>query len=107
MAVSQRAGFTRSPNRSHEEALRRIGMCLRKTENEGLILRPSDHFEIDCCCDADFASLWGHENPLEPSVAKSQTGFVVCIPGYPGFHNSVGAQNFVVNVCRENMRWIE
>ena len=83
MAVSQCARFVHSPKRSHEVALERIGQYLRKTENEGLILRPSDHFEIDCYVDADFAGLWGYENPLEPSVAKSRTGFVICISNCP------------------------
>ena len=83
MAVSQCARFVHSPKRSHEEALERIGAYLHKTEDEGLILRPSDHFEIDCYVDADFAGLWGYENPLEPSVAKSRTGFVICISNCP------------------------
>ena len=83
MAVSQCARFVHAPKRSHEDALRRIGQYLRKTEDEGLILRPSDHFEIDCYVDADFAGLWGYENPLEPSVAKSRTGFVICISNCP------------------------
>ena len=83
MAVSQCARFVHSPKRSHEEALRRIGQYLKKTEDEGLILRPSDHFEIDCYVDADFAGLWGYENPIDPSVAKSRTGFVICISNCP------------------------
>ena len=83
MAVSQCARFIHSPKRSHEEALERIGQYLLKTESEGLVLRPSDHFEIDCYVDADFAGLWGYEDPLEPSVAKSRTGFVICISNCP------------------------
>ena len=83
MAVSQCARFVHSPRRSHEEALERIGRYLKKTQDEGLVLRPYDHFEIDCYVDADFAGLWGYENPIEPSVAKSRTGFVICISNCP------------------------
>jgi hypothetical protein len=83
MAVSQCARFVHSPKRSHEEALERIGHYLKKTENEGLIYRPSRDFTVDCYVDADFAGLWGYENPLDPSVAKSRTGFVICMSNCP------------------------
>jgi hypothetical protein len=83
MAVSQCARFVHSPKRLHEEAMERIGHYLLKTENEGLIYTPLDEFAIDCFVDADFAGLWGYKNPLEPSVAKSRTGFVICIANCP------------------------
>ena len=83
IAVSQCARYVHSPKRSHEEALERIGQYLLKTEGEGLIYCPSDSFEIDCYVDADFAGLWGYENPIDPSVARSRTGFVICISNCP------------------------
>ena len=83
MAVSQCARFVHSPKRSHEAALIQIGRYLSKTKDKGLVLRPSDHFEIDCYVDADFAGLWGYENPVEPSVAKSRTGFAICFSNCP------------------------
>ncbi len=83
MAVSQCARFVHSPKRSHEEALERIGCYLKKTEDKGLVFKPSDHFEIDCFVDADFAGLWGYEDPIETSVAKSRTGFAICISNCP------------------------
>ena len=32
---------------------------------------------VDCYDDADFAGLWGHENPQDPIFARSRTRFVV------------------------------
>ena len=83
MAVSQCARYVHAPKLSHEEALIRIGQYLKKTAEEGLIFRPSAEFAIDCFVDADFAGLWGYENPIDPSVAKSRTGFVICISNCP------------------------
>jgi hypothetical protein len=83
MAVSQCARFVHSPKRSHERAVQRIAMYLRKTEGEGLILKPTRDFTVDCYVDSDFAGLWGHEDPSEPTVAKSRTGFIICISNCP------------------------
>jgi hypothetical protein len=56
-AVSSAARFTHSPKRSHEDALKRICRYLKGTINEGLVLRPTENFDIDCYVDADFAGL--------------------------------------------------
>ena len=32
---------------------------------------------MDFYADADFAGLWGHEDPQDPICARSRTGFVV------------------------------
>jgi hypothetical protein len=71
MAVSHCARYVHKPKCLHKEALEQIGQYLKKTENKGLIYRPSDVFKIDCYVYANFAGLWGYKNPLEPSVAKS------------------------------------
>ena len=83
MAVSQCARYVHSPKRSHEQALERIGRYLLATQDKGLIYSPSEEFRVDCYVDSDFAGLYGHEDPLEPSVAKSRTGFVICIANCP------------------------
>lgn len=38
---------------------------------------------IDCYVDADFAGLWGFEDPQNPTCVKSRTGFVLCLAGCP------------------------
>ena len=71
------------PNCHMKRPLIRIGQYLKKTAEEGLIFRPSAEFAIDCFVDADFAGLWGYKNPIDPSIAKSRTGFVICISNCP------------------------
>ena len=82
-AVSQCARYTHRTRRSHEVALERIGQYLKKTADEGLVLRPSDEFKIDCYVDADFAGLWPYEDKQDPSCVKSRTGFVICVADCP------------------------
>ena len=41
------------------------------------MFNPSKKLVVDCYADADFAGLWGHENPQDPICARSRTGFVV------------------------------
>jgi hypothetical protein len=82
-AVSSAARFTHNPRRSHEDALKRIGRYLKGTINEGLVLRPTETFDIDCYVDADFAGLWPHEDKSDPSCVKSRTGFTICIANCP------------------------
>jgi hypothetical protein len=87
-AVSQCSRYTHSPRRSHENALIRIGCYLKGTKERGLIFKPSsliDDFLIDCYVDADFAGMWGHEDPQDPSCVKSRTGYVICIMNCPVF----------------------
>ena len=38
---------------------------------------------VDCYADADFAGLWGHEDPQDPICARSRTGFVVTFANCP------------------------
>lgn len=87
-AVSQCARFVHSPRRSHEIALEKIGMYLKGTLDQGLILRPkvkdeSLVLDIDCYVDADFAGLYSYEEVTNPVSVKSRTGFVVCIADCP------------------------
>ena len=38
---------------------------------------------MNCYAGADFAGLWGHEDPQDPICARSITGFVVTISNCP------------------------
>ena len=51
--------------------------------DDGLILRPARHFNIDCYVDAEFAGLWPLEYKLDPTRVKSHTMFVICISDCP------------------------
>ena len=42
-----------------------------------------DTLAIDAYVDADFAGLWGHEHPQDPSCIKSRTGYILFIANCP------------------------
>ena len=79
-AVSSCARFVHKTRRSHEIALERIGQYLKATMNEGLILKPdTDHIDIDCYVDSDYAGLWPWEDKHDSSYVKSGMGFVISL----------------------------
>ena len=39
--------------------------------------------KIDAHPDADFAGLWGSEDPQDPVSVRSRTGFVICVSDCP------------------------
>ena len=76
-AVHQCYYFTHNANESHETAVKRIRRYLQGTKDNGLVLNPYKKLVVDCYADADFAGLWGHEDPQDPICARIRTGFVV------------------------------
>ena len=57
--------------------MKRICRYLQGNNDNGLMFNPSKKLVVDCYADADFAGLWGHEDPQDPICARSITGFVV------------------------------
>jgi hypothetical protein len=53
--------------------------------DKGLVLQPDANqpLDIECYVDADFAGLYGYEQPYNPSSVKSQSGFVLCASNCP------------------------
>ena len=84
-AVHQCARHTHRPTEKHRKYLKQIGRYLQKTKDKGLILKPAirDELHIECFVDADFAGLWGHEEPNDSHVTKSRTGYVIMINQCP------------------------
>ena len=82
-AVNQAARFTHDPKDSHAQAVKRIVKYLIATKDRGMIFRPSLDWKVDCYVDADFCGLWGSEDPEDPVVAKSRTGYVILLAGCP------------------------
>ena len=70
-AVHQCARFTHNTKASHETAVMRICQYLQGTKDNGLLFNPSNKYLVDCYADADFAGLWGHEDPQDPICARS------------------------------------
>jgi hypothetical protein len=65
-------------------ALKCIGRYLKKTSDRGMVMNPStDICKIDAYLDADFAGMYGHEKPTDPSCVKSCSGFVITFADVP------------------------
>jgi hypothetical protein len=83
-AVNCCARYMFCPKHSHESALKRIGRYLKQILERGMIMNPStDICKIDAYPDADFAGMYGHEKPVDPSCVKSCTGFVITFADTP------------------------
>jgi hypothetical protein len=89
-AYIQCARFSNDPKRSHEKALEHIGLCLKGTRKNGLIIRPKDieNLPIDCYGDTDFAGLWDFEDKQDTTSVRSRTGFVIFVADCPVFWQS-------------------
>ena len=63
--------------------MERIGQYLLGTMEEGLVLHPDEHLNVDVYVDADFAGLWPYEDKQDSSCVKSRSGFAICIANCP------------------------
>ena len=62
-AVHQCARFSHQPKKCHEDAVKRIVRYLKGTYKKGLIFKPTGELTLEAFVDADFADLWGVEEP--------------------------------------------
>ena len=46
-------------------------------------MNPSDLFGINAYTDVNFAGMWGHEDPLNPTSVKSRAGFEINVANCP------------------------
>ena len=81
--VHQCARFTHNTKASHKTAVKRICRYLQGTKDKDLVFNPSNKLVVDCYANAEFAGLWGYENPLDPIFARSRTIFVVSFANCP------------------------
>jgi hypothetical protein len=82
-AVHQVARFSHDPKESHGVAIKRIIRYLKGTRDKGMIFKPTNDWKVDCYVDADFCGLWGSEDPDDPIVTKSRTGYIITLAGCP------------------------
>jgi hypothetical protein len=57
-----------------KHTLKRLACYLKKTRLDGLRIQPHRSDEpatLDLWCDADFAGLWGKEDPQDPLCVRS------------------------------------
>ena len=81
-AIHQCSQCTHNTKASHETAMKRIFRYLKCTKDNGIVFNLSKKLVLDYYADANFAGLWGHENPQEPICARSRTGFVVTFANF-------------------------
>ena len=81
--ITHCARFTHNTKASHETAVNSICRYLQGTKDNGLVFNPSKKLVVDCYSGADFSGLWGHEDPQDPILARSRTGFVVKFANCP------------------------
>ena len=53
--------------------MNRICQCFQGTKENGLLFNPSKKLVLYFYADADFAGMWGHENPQDPICTGSRT----------------------------------
>ena len=84
-AVHQCARFTRSPRRSHANAIKHLAKYLQGIlkNDQGLLIKPTKDIVLDCYVDADFAGLYGYEDDQDPVCVRSRTGYVMTMGGCP------------------------
>ena len=89
-AVNCCARYMFHAKHSLKKALKRIGRYLKTTRNRGLVLNPvcghdgvADILQVDDYPDADFAGMYGYEQPTDPASAKSRTGFIINVANCP------------------------
>ena len=56
---------------------------LKATATRGMVINPTSELSIDAYPDADFAGMYGYENPTDPACAKSRSGFIIVFAGVP------------------------
>ena len=83
-AVSQVCRFGHDPRKSHATAVKSILRYLKKTQDDGMIIKPAGReFNLDLYVDADFCGLFGQEDPRDPNSVRSRTGYLVMLCGWP------------------------
>ena len=85
-AVHSIAKFSSNPKKEHGDAIMYLAMYLNKTRHIGLRFKPDPSKGFEDYCDADFIGQYHKEHAtgqLDPSVAKSRSGWIVFYAGCP------------------------
>ena len=78
------AKYSPDSRQSHGEAILYLVCYLKKTHNIGLKFTPDPTKGFKCYCDSDFSGLWNKEfAPVDPSTAKSRSGWIIFYAGCP------------------------
>ena len=83
-AVHQVAKYSSDPREPHGEAILYLVRYLKKTRDLGIRFKPNVEKGFECYCDADFSGNWNKSfADVDPSTAKSRSGWVVFYAGCP------------------------
>ena len=82
-AVSQAARFSTKPMQSHATAVKTIVRYLVGTRDKGTVVTPTGKLDIQLYVDADFAGLFRQEANEDPNSARSRTGYILLLGGFP------------------------
>lgn len=82
-AVSQAARYSNAPKKSHATAVKTIVRYLVGTKDKGTIVKPTGKLDFKLYVDADFAGLYKREPPESPDSARSRTGYILSLGGFP------------------------
>ena len=80
-AVSQVCRFNKDPRVSHAKAVKMIVRYLKRTSEMGTIIRFTNELNLVCFADADFAGLFGREEPRSDDAARSRGAYIISIGG--------------------------
>jgi hypothetical protein len=83
-ATHQIAKYSSDPRQSHGKAILYLVCYLKKTRDLGLKFKPDPKKGFDCYCDANFSGNWNKAfASVDPSTAKSQSGWIIFYAGCP------------------------
>ncbi len=83
-AMHQIAKYLSDPRQLHGEAILYLVRYLKKMHNLGLKFKPDPKKGFECYCGADFSGNWNSEfAPVDPSTAKSWSGWIIFYAGCP------------------------
>jgi hypothetical protein len=83
-ATHQIAKYASDLREIHGEAILYLVCYLKKTRDLGLKFKPDPGKGFECFCDADFLGLWNKTfAPVNPSTAKSRSGWIIFYAGCP------------------------
>ena len=82
-AVSQVARFSNNPKQSHAVAVKVIVRYLVGTRLKGTVVTATGELDIKLYVDADFAGLFKKEVESDPDSARSRTGYILLLGGFP------------------------
>jgi hypothetical protein len=82
-AVSQVARYNKDPKQTHATAVKKIIRHLKRTRDKGMIVKFTGKLDLVCYVDADFAGLFGYEDPRDINSARSRCGYIILLGGIP------------------------